>query len=128
MALFFDQDWFQGRLADVGRTHDALASAAGLTLEELAAVWKDQMEVTGEMVAGFADILNAAPDEIASRCGLSTPDPSDIASKTEARDPEPEEDMKAMLGEALTRLNRLEEGMTDLRQTLAALVESKPKT
>ena len=36
VALFFDQDWFQARLADAGRTHDALARAAGLTALELA--------------------------------------------------------------------------------------------
>lgn len=126
MALFFDQDWFQERLADVGRTHDALASAAGLTLEELAAVWKDQMEVTGEMVAGFADVLNADPGEIASRCGLTTPNPSDIASKTDARGPGLDDDMKAKLGEALTRLARLEEAMAEVQETLAGLVTDEP--
>ena len=74
VALFFDQDWFRERLAEAGETHDALAAAAGLTIEELAAVWKDQMEVTSRMVEGFADILKADASEVASRCGVSTPD------------------------------------------------------
>lgn len=127
MALFFDQDWFQERLLVAGRTHDALASAAGLTLEDLAAVWKDQMEVTGEMVAGFAEVLNADPGEIASRCGLSTPNPPGAASKPKAPGVGLDEDVKAMLSEVLTRLARLEKAMDEMQETLAGLVTDEPE-
>lgn len=130
MALFFDQDWFQQRLAKAGLSHDALASAAGLTLEDLAAVWKDQMEVTGEMVAGFASALGVDAGEIASRCGVSTPDApdhdvghdADFAARPDLSE---NEDIRAMAAEGLARLGRLEEDMAVLRTLINQLVADR---
>lgn len=134
MALFFDQDWFQQRLAKAGLSHDALASAAGLTLEDLAAVWKDQMEVTGEMVAGFASALGVDAREIASRCGVSTPDApdhdvghdaghdADFAARPDLSE---NEDIRAMAAEGLARLGRLEEDMAVLQTLVNQLVADR---
>lgn len=108
MALFFDQDWFQARLTDAGRTHDALAGAAGLTLEELAAVWKDQMEITREMVAGFASVLGTELSETASRCGVSTPDMSHCE----------DEDVRGMLRQVIARLDGLDQSLATLHELI----------
>lgn len=112
MALFFDQDWFRARLAEAGKTHDALAAAAGLTLEELAAVWKDQRVVTAEMVAGFASVLRADAREVAARCGVSTPDPGN-------------DEIRAMLADGLARLDRLEGDVAALRNLMTQLIEKE---
>lgn len=124
MALFFDQDWFRDRLAEVGQTHDALAAAAGLTVEELAAVWKDQMEVTSQMVAGFASVLGADAGEIASRCGVSTP--ASAASTT--ADYVADDDIRAMLVEGLARLKSLESDMAAMRVMIAQLMAKESET
>ena len=118
MALFFDQDWFRARLAEAGKTHDMLAAAAGLTVEELAAVWKDQMEVTADMVAGFASVLNADASEVASRCGVSTPD----RAAPVGRDSIAPDDIRAMLTEGLARLDRLEGDVAMLKSLMTQLM------
>lgn len=126
MALFFDQDWFRERLEDAGQTHDALASAAGLTVEELAAVWKDQMEVTADMVAGFASALGLDPGEVAPRCGVSTPGTEDTPGG-----PAPASgkgDIQAMLIEGLARLERLEEEVAGLRALITRAIANQPPT
>lgn len=123
MALFFDQDWFQARLSEAGRTHDALAGAAGLTVLELAAVWKDQMEITREMVEGFASVLGTDLTETASRCGISgvaaeavTPEaPED----PKAQDPNPES-TRAMLKQIFARLDGIDQSLATLHETIAA--------
>ena len=74
MALFFDQDWFETKMKEAGVTHETLAEAAGLTLQELVAVYKDQMIVSAGMVKGFARCLEVETDEVAKRCGIATPD------------------------------------------------------
>lgn len=124
MALFFDQDWFRDRLAEVGQTHDTLAAAAGLTVEELAAVWKDQMEVTSQMVAGFASVLGADADEIALRCGVSTPA---FAASTTA-DYVADDDIRAMLVEGLARLKCLESDVAAMRAMITQLMAKESET
>lgn len=108
MALFFDQDWFQDRLAEAGQSHDALAGAAGLSVEDLAAVWKDQMEVTREMVEGFARVLGTDPVETASRCGVSTP----------ARIIPVDEDVRAVLAQVLARLDDIDQSLATLHEMI----------
>lgn len=136
MALFFDQDWFRARLAEAGKTHDALAAAAGLTLEELAAVWKDQRVVTAEMVAGFASVLRVDAREVAARCGVSTPDTSTngadnpVASASEAGNDSGgdsgNDERRAMLADGLARLDRLESDVVALRTLMTQLIEKEP--
>jgi len=132
VALFFDQDWFRVRLAEAGKTHDALAAAAGLTLEELAAVWKDQRVVTAEMVAGFASVLRADAREVAARCGVSTADGSThganepVASAGEVGRNPGRDERRAMLADGFARLDRLESDVAALRALMTQLIEKEP--
>ena len=73
MALFFDQVWFDERLKTLGLSHEDVASELGLPLTELAAIWKDQRELTPANVAVLADVLIAEPEDVARRAGISTP-------------------------------------------------------
>ena len=59
MALFFDQDWFNARLAERGLTRTVLAAAAGISEADLVLVWKDQRELSAREVA---DIVLAGDD------------------------------------------------------------------
>jgi len=84
MALFFDAEWFDDRLAERGLTRAVLAAAAGLSEADLALVYKDQREVMAREVAIFAKLLGVPAAEVASRAGVSTPAP-DEAGGLEAR-------------------------------------------
>ncbi|MDB5465612.1 MAG: hypothetical protein JWQ46_374 [Phenylobacterium sp.] len=84
MALFFDVEWFDARLAERGLSRPVLAAAAGLSEAELALVFKDQRELSAAEVSAFAELLGAAPSAVASRAGISTPDPG-RASPADAR-------------------------------------------
>jgi transcriptional regulator with XRE-family HTH domain len=75
MALFFDADWFDARLAERGLSRAVLAAAAGLSAAELAEVFKDQRELSAGQVANFAELLGVTAGEVASRAGVSTPLP-----------------------------------------------------
>lgn len=128
VALFFDQDWFQARLSEADRTHDALARAAGLTVLELAAVWKDQMEITREMVEGFASVLGTDLTETASRCGISgvaaeavTPEaPKAQDPKAQDQNTENPESTRAMLKQIFARLDGIDQSLATLHETIAA--------
>jgi uncharacterized protein YceH (UPF0502 family) len=84
MALFFDAEWFDARLAGRGLTRGVLAAAAGLSEADLALVFKDQREVSPGEVAVFAELLGESAGEVASRAGVSTPAPGQ-AGGAEAR-------------------------------------------
>lgn len=75
MALFFDAEWFDARLAERRLSREVLAAAAGLAPEDLALVFKDQRELSAADVAAFAELLGATPAEVADRAGVSTPTP-----------------------------------------------------
>jgi len=75
MALFFDSEWFDGRLTALGLTRDAVAAALGFTADEVAEVWKDQRELSAQHVRLLAALLAVPAKEIASRAGVSTPLP-----------------------------------------------------
>lgn len=75
MALFFDQFWFDARLAERGLTRGVLAATAGMSEAEIALAWKDQRELSAAEVAAFAELLGVTGAEIAHRAGLSTPVP-----------------------------------------------------
>ncbi len=77
MALFFDSEWFDARLAAAGLRRADVAAALGLDAEQIAEVWKDQREVTADDVRVLSALLAAPPTEIASRAGISTPVPKD---------------------------------------------------
>ena len=68
-GLFFDQDWFDDRLKATGQSRGALARAAGMSVDEVEMVFRDQRELAPPEVAAFAKVLSAEPAEIADRSG-----------------------------------------------------------
>lgn len=77
MALFFDQTWFDAKLAAVGASREDVGRLLHLTHEQINELWKDQRELTAQNVAQLARFLNTSPAEIALRGGISTPLPRD---------------------------------------------------
>lgn len=75
MALFFDAPWFDEKLSERGVSREVMAAVAGLSVAELAEVFKDQREVSAGQVAAFAELLGVTPAEVADRAGVSTPTP-----------------------------------------------------
>ena len=87
MALFFDQAWFEGKLAERGLSRDVLAAAASLSAEDLTLVLKDQKELSAGQVAAFAELLGVTAAEVADRAGVATPRPGlvpDLDARIEA--------------------------------------------
>lgn len=86
MALFFDAEWFEGKLAERGLSRQGLAAVAGLSDHDLALVFKDQRELSAGQVAAFAELLGVTAAEVAERAGVSTPLPArDRIAELEAR-------------------------------------------
>ena len=75
MALFFDRQWFEEKLAERGLNPRVLAAAAGMGEAEIVLVFKDQRELSAEEVGIFADLLGVPPTQIAHHAGVSTPVP-----------------------------------------------------
>lgn len=75
MALFFDRQWFEEKLAERGLNQRILAAAAGMGEADIVLVFKDQRELSAEEVGIFADLLGVPAAEIADRAGVSTPVP-----------------------------------------------------
>lgn len=72
MALFFDKVWFDEALRQRRLTRADLANVAGLSVEDVTLMFKDQMEVPPSCVAAWAALLAVPEPEIAVRCGVST--------------------------------------------------------
>ena len=75
MALFFDVQWFDARLAERGLSRRVLAAAAGMSEADLALAYKDQRELSPDEVGVFAEVLGVSAAEIARQAGVSTPLP-----------------------------------------------------
>jgi hypothetical protein len=73
MGIFFDQDWFDARLKAAGLTYASMAQAAGMTIDEIDMVFRDQRELEGPEVHAIARILSVEPSEVADRAGVSDP-------------------------------------------------------
>ena len=73
MGIFFDQDWFDAKLKAAGLTRSALAQAAGMTIDEVEMVFRDQRELEHVEVQAIARMLSADPREVASRSGAHVP-------------------------------------------------------
>jgi hypothetical protein len=71
MGLFFDQDWFDDRLRATGLTRASLAAAAGMTIDEVEMVFRDQRELEAVEAHAFARILAADPGEVLTRSGAT---------------------------------------------------------
>ena len=69
MGLFFDSDWFDARLKQIGLTRSAIAHAAGMSIDEVEMVFRDQRELEGREVSAIARILRVDPSEVANRSG-----------------------------------------------------------
>ncbi|MFC3078836.1 DNA-binding protein [Phenylobacterium terrae] len=86
MALFFDAEWFDARLAERGISRTVLAAAAGMAEADLILAFKDQRELSAAEVQAFADVLGVPAAEVANRAGVSTPVPGgDRISELERR-------------------------------------------
>ncbi|HUJ02344.1 MAG TPA: hypothetical protein VLW75_01815 [Rhizomicrobium sp.] len=101
MALFFDGEWFDSRLASVHLSRADLARALGLDDEAIVEVWKDQRELSARDVGLMAALLNAPAEDVARHAGISTPVPRgdslpDIAKRLE-RVERMLEDIKSLL-------------------------------
>ncbi len=79
MALFFDAEWFDERLAARGLSRVAMGAAGGLSAADVALVFKDQREISAAEVVVFAELLGVTGAELANRAGVSTPIPGQIA-------------------------------------------------
>ena len=77
MALFFDSEWFDGRLAERGLNRAGLAAAARLSEEDVTLAFKDQRELSAAEVTIFAELLGVTPAEVALHAGVSTPAPTE---------------------------------------------------
>ncbi|HYE46533.1 MAG TPA: helix-turn-helix transcriptional regulator [Caulobacter sp.] len=75
MALFFDIEWYEARLAERGLSRAVLAAASGMGEPEVDLVFKDQRALSAAEVAAFAELLGVSPAEAATRAGVSTPVP-----------------------------------------------------
>jgi len=106
MALFFDSQWFDGKLAAAGLTRARLAQALSLSEQQVAEIWKDQRELSAREVATIASLLGATPQDVAHHAGVSTPVPQATSL--------------AEIGERLARVERalaeLKALMIDLRR------------
>lgn len=107
MALFFDQTWFDSKLSALGLTRAEVASALGLTAEQVDEMWKDQRELASRDVKMLAQLLATTPQEIATRAGISTP----IPAETRKSDTQ-------WMEEFDVRLSRLEREIAELKAVL----------
>ena len=103
MALFFDSEWFDARLAACGLKRGDFGTALGLTESEIAEVWKDQREISAAQVRVMAALLGVAPHEVAGHAGISTPVPREDMGDRLARIEETLQEMKALLNELRDR-------------------------
>ena len=81
MALFFDQAWFDARLAERHLGKGDLGAVLGLDERAVAEIWKDQRELKADDVTVISALLNLPPAEIASRAGISTPVPGQTVAR-----------------------------------------------
>jgi transcriptional regulator with XRE-family HTH domain len=98
MALFFDTQWFDERLAAAALTRARLARALSLSEQQVAEIWKDQRELSAREVAAIAALIGATPEDVAHHAGVSTPVPQ-----------------AASLAEIAERLARVERALVELK-------------
>ena len=97
MALFFDQAWFDARLAALGASREDIARLLKLSSEQVAELWKDQRELRAAEVQALAQYLKVAVAEVANRAGVSTPVPEPAALDQRLEE----------MNERLTRIERM---------------------
>jgi transcriptional regulator with XRE-family HTH domain len=102
MALFFDGEWFNARLAASHLALGDVARALGVGEAQIAEIWKDQRELSAQDVSILAGLLAVEPEEIARRAGVSTPVPR----------------AQPTLAELAARLTRVEAELAQIRTQL----------
>lgn len=102
MSLFFDADWFDARLAELGLDRGALAVAAGLTREELHLIIINEREPSGAELSAFATVLRVDLVEATLRSGVAA------RAAPEAEDPD------ARLDDLDARLDRIDRWLEEL--------------
>ena len=112
MALFFDQEWFDNRLASLGLTRDAMALAAGMTPDEIDMVFDDRRQASVAEIRSFADFLGADENMVAQYCGVSDLELEVAREQSAGQGPQSQEVLmsrEALAGihERLDRLERL---------------------
>ncbi|WP_339613977.1 hypothetical protein [uncultured Parvibaculum sp.] len=115
MALFFDQEWFEARLAEAGLNRDTVAAALGLSGEQVEEIWKDQRELTVEEVTVLAALLGQPIEDVVNHAGIATPQPG------AARPPAPGEASVPEAGRILERLDALDARMAGLEKAVLEL-------
>lgn len=103
MALFFDQAWFDAKLAACRLTRADVEKLLNLSGAQVAEIWKDQRELRAAEVAALARLLGAAPAEIALHAGVSTPIPDEAS------------DVNRRLDEMSDRLTRIERMIVEIK-------------
>ncbi len=73
MALFFDQAWYDARLAERGLSRAVLAAVAHMTEADLALAFKDQRELSWPELTAFAELLGVPAAEAGLRAGVRAP-------------------------------------------------------
>lgn len=115
MALFFDQEWFEARLAEAGLNRETVAAALGLSAEQVEEIWKDQRELTVEEVTVLAALLGQPVEDVVNHAGIATPQPG------AARPSEPGEAPVPEAGRILDRLDALDARMAGLERAVSEL-------
>lgn len=115
MALFFDQEWFEARLAEAGLNRETVAAALGLSAEQVEEIWKDQRELTVEEVTVLAALLGQPVEDVVNHAGIATPQPG------AARPSEPGEAPVPEVGRILDRLDALDARMAGLERAMSEL-------
>ena len=111
MALFFDQSWFDQRLADVGCSQADVASLLRLSHEQVHEIWKDQRELLPHEVGALSKLLQKPAAEVAEHAGVSTPFPAEA-------DDWQERSVADRLDEMNGRLARIERAFIDLKMLI----------
>ena len=118
MALFFDQEWFDRKLADKGQTRDHVAAALRISRGEVDEVFKDQREISTNEVTMLARLMGEPLTEVVSRAGIATPMPKTV--KERGGDHGGDAAMLAKLAEMDQRLVRIERAVADLQSLIIA--------
>jgi hypothetical protein len=114
MALFFDQEWFDRKLAEKGQSRDQVAAALRISRIEVDEVFKDQRELSPNEVTMLARLLGEPLTEVVSRAGIATPMPKEPKAEGGS------EAVLAKLAEMDQRLVRIERAVADLQSLILA--------
>ncbi len=76
MALFFDADWFDARLAGLKLDRAAMAEAVGVERADLNCLFANKRAATGRELSAFAALLGVDIVEVTLRAGVAMREPA----------------------------------------------------